>query len=48
MARKINVKLILQLHDNGMKQREITDTRKMSRTSISKVLKIAEDRNIHY
>lgn len=48
MARKINVKLILQLHDNGMKQREITDTRKMSRTSVSKVLKIAEDRNIHY
>ena len=47
MARKIKVRLILQLHADGLSQRDIT-AHGMSRSSVSTVLRIAEEKNITY
>lgn len=48
MARKIKVKLILQLRDQGMSRKEIARTRKMSMTSVCEVFDIADERKIVY
>ena len=48
MAKKINVRLILQLYADGMSQNEIAETRHMSRTSVSVVLQIARKKGITY
>ena len=46
MARKINVKLILELRDAGMSRSAIASTRKISRNSVSEVFNIADERHI--
>ena len=48
MANKIKVRLILELHAGGMSNDMIASTRHMSRTSVSKVLRIAREKNIPY
>lgn len=48
MANKIKVKLILELRDAHMSQNSIAATRKMSRSSVSEVCRIAAEKNIHY
>ena len=48
MARKINVKLILELHDAGMSRNAIASTRHISRHSVSEVIHLAEDNGISY
>ena len=48
MAKKINVKLILELRDAGMGRNAIASTRHMSRNSVSDVLHIAGARGIAY
>lgn len=48
MARKIEVKLILLLRSTGMSQRAICKSRHMSRSSVSEVFRIAEERQITY
>ena len=48
MARKIDVKLIMQLRDAKLSIKSIASTRHMSRNSVSDVFKIAEEKNIHY
>lgn len=48
MARKIEVKLILQLHHEGISQNEIASTRHMSKTSVSDVLQKAKEMDIYY
>ncbi len=48
MAKKINVKLILQLLDAGMSGNSIAATRHISKHSIGEVRDIAEEQNIHY
>ena len=48
MARKIEVKLILQLHHEGMSQNAIASTRHMSKTSVSDVLQKAKEMDIDY
>ena len=39
MAKRINVRLIMQLHDSGMSQNGIAATRHMSKSSISKAIR---------
>jgi len=48
MAKKIKVKLILELRATQMSQREICRTRKISQHSVSDVYKIAEQLGITY
>lgn len=48
MAKKIKVKLILELLENKVSQREICRTRKMSRHSVSDANKIAQKLGITY
>ena len=48
MARKINVKLIMELRDAGLSQRTIASTRHISRHSVSEVFNIADEKGIHY
>lgn len=48
MARKINVKLIMQLRDAGLSRSTIASTRHISRHSVSDVFNIADERGIHY
>lgn len=48
MANKIKVKLILQLRDAHISQNSIAATRNMSKSSISEVCKIADDKQIRY
>lgn len=48
MAKRIQVRTIMQLHDSGMSQGDIATSRHMSKSSISKVLAIAREKNITY
>lgn len=48
MARKINVKLILELREAGMSRSAIASTRKISRNSVSDVFNIADKRHISF
>ena len=48
MAKKIKVKLILELRATQMSQREICRTRKISQHSVSDVYKIADQLGITY
>ena len=48
MANKIKVKLILELRDAHMSQNSIAATRNMSKSSVSEVCKIADDKQICY
>ena len=48
MANKIKVKLILELRESGMSQRSISTTRHMSRSSVSDVFRIANERKIQF
>lgn len=48
MAKKINVKLILELRDAGMSRNGIASTRHMSRHSVSDVFHLADEKNIKY
>ena len=48
MARKIQVKLIMQLRAAGLSQSEIARTHHMSKTSVSEVFTIAQERRISY
>lgn len=48
MARKIDVKLILQLRDAGLSRSTIASTRHFSRHSVSEVFNIAEEKGIFY
>ena len=48
MANKINVKLILELKAAGLSQNLIAKTRHISKTSISDVLSIAQQKQIFY
>ena len=43
MAKRINVKLILELSAGGLTQNEITVSRHFSKTSVSLVLKTAKE-----
>ena len=48
MARKINVKLIMELRDAGLSRSTIASTRHISRHSVSEVFNIADEKGIHY
>ena len=48
MARKINVKLILELREAGMSRSAIASTRKISRNSVSDVFNIADEKRITF
>lgn len=48
MARKINVKLILELAESGMSQSEIASTRHLSKSSVNSVVRIAKEKNIAF
>lgn len=48
MAKWIQVRLIMQLHADGMSQDDIAISRHMSKSSISKVLAVAREKNITY
>lgn len=48
MARKINVKLIMELRDAGLSRSSIASTRHISRHSVSDVFNIADERGIRY
>lgn len=48
MAKKIQVKLILLLRSTGMSQRAICKSRHMSRSSVSEVFRIAEEKKLTY
>ena len=48
MARKIKVKLILQLKDAGISQNSIAKTYRISRHSVSEVFNIADEKGIRY
>ena len=48
MAKKIQVRLIMQLRATGMTQTAIATERHMSKTSVSDVFQIAEERHISY
>ncbi|MSS13464.1 hypothetical protein [Porcincola intestinalis] len=48
MARKINVKLIMELWDAGLSRSTIASTRHISRHSVSEVFNIADEKGIHY
>ena len=44
MARKINVKLIMELRDAGLSRSTIASTRHISRHSVSEVFNIADEK----
>ena len=46
MAKRINVKLILELSAGGLTQNEIAVSRHFSKTSVSLVLKTAKELNV--
>ena len=46
MARKIKVKLILQLREAGMSRNAIASSRNISRHSVSDVFRTADEKNI--
>lgn len=48
MARKINVKLILELREAGMSRSAIASARKISRNSVSDVFNIADEKRITF
>lgn len=48
MARKINVKLIMELRDAGLSRSSIASTRHISRHSVSDVFNIADEKGIRY
>jgi len=48
MARKINVKLILELKDSGLSQNQIAATRRISKTSVSAVVNIAKEKQLSF
>ena len=48
MARKIQVKLIMQLRAAGLSQSEIARTHHMSKSSVGEVFLIAKERQISY
>lgn len=48
MARKINVKLILELRDARLSRNFIADSRHIARNTVSNVFRIANERNITY
>ena len=48
MARKINVKLIMELRDAGLSRSTIASTRHISRHSVSAVFNIADEKGIRY
>lgn len=48
MAKKIQVRLIMHLRAAGMSQTAIARERHMSKSSVSDVFQIAEERNISY
>ena len=48
MANKINVKLIIELHEGGMSQNAIAKFRHISKHSVSDVIRIASKRAITY
>lgn len=48
MARRIKVKLIMELRDRGISQNEISRTRHMSPRSVGDVFRIARESNITY
>lgn len=48
MARKIQVRLIMQLRAAGLSPSEIARTHHMSKTSVSEVFSIAKERQITY
>lgn len=48
MARKIDVKKVLELLDSGLSIREIASTRHISRNSVTQVKSRAAELNIHY
>ena len=48
MARKINVKLIMELRDAGLSRSTIASTRHISRHSVSEVFNIADEKGIRY
>ena len=47
MARKINVKLIMELRNTGLSRSAIASTRHISRHSVSEVFIIADEKGIH-
>ena len=48
MARKIQVRLIMQLRAAGLSQTEIARTHHMSKTSVSEVFSLAQERKITF
>ena len=48
MARKINVKLILELQEAKLSRNQIADSRYIARNSVSDVFRIADERGITY
>lgn len=48
MARKINVKLILELREAKLSRNQIADSRHIARNSVSDVFRIADERGITY
>ena len=48
MARKINVKLIMELRDAGLSRSTIASTRHISRHSVSEVFNIADAKGLSY
>ena len=48
MARKINVKLILELREAKLSRNQIADSRHIARNSVSDVFRIANERGITY
>lgn len=48
MAKKIQVKLILELRDAGLSRSAIASTRKISRHSVSEVFNLADEKNLTF
>ena len=48
MARKINVKLILELRAQGMSMNEISQTRRISKHSVSRTCKAAHEKGVSF
>lgn len=48
MANKIKVKIILELHQAGMSRNTIADTRHMSRSSVSDVIRLSKEMSIRF
>ena len=48
MARKIKVKLILELHEQGISMNEISNTRKISKHSVCATVEKAKQNGLSY